>query len=593
MDHGWDPDEVTSVSADTNTDTEPNRQPSASDTPGAGSDAFSDEIADRTEGIAAASAFGVDTRAIMDAWLSIANEATTHPRAVLRAATKLGRELGSIVMGSSELAPAPEDKRFSDAAWEANPIFRRIGQSYVAWTRSLDGWLDESGLEGIERERARFVLDVFKDVLAPVNSLAGNPEALKKLRASDGGSLTRGLKNFLDDLRHNHGYPAVADRHAFKVGKDVACTRGAVVYRNELFELIQYRPTTPEVSPVPVLYVFSQVNRFYLGDLTPDRSLFKRLLDAGIPVFAISWRNPTVEERDWNLDTYADGVITAITVMQQITKQPKIHLMGLCAGGLVAAAAAGVLAARREDWISTLSLFVNVLDYRPGDSEFGLFVSERSVDAQKAVVRGRGVFAERDVFEMFALLRMEENVMSFFRSNYLMGEEPLKHPLLFWSMDYTRVPAEMQCDFLNLAQYNKLAKKEMRILGKRVDLTRIDYPVYVMAGTTDHITPWKACFRSTQLFGGDVAFVLTNQNHTQTISSREDNRHLKHWVVDNPSDNPDRAMRLATEHEGSWTRHWIGWLDDHSGERVKAPRRMGSGKNPILGEAPGLYVLES
>lgn len=579
---------MASVSADTVAESqapEPER--------GAAEEAFSDALADRTEGIAAASAFGVDTRAIMDAWFSIVNEATTHPRAVIRAAASLGRELGSIVVGSSELAPAPDDKRFLDSAWEENPIFRRIGQAYVAWTRSLDNWLDASGLEGLERERARFVMDVLKDVLAPVNSLAGNPEALKKLRASEGASLSRGLKNFLDDLRHNHGYPAVADRHAFKVGKDVACTRGAVVYRNELFELIQYRPTTPEVSPVPLLYVFSQVNRFYLGDLTPDRSLFKRLLDAGIPVFAISWRNPTVEERDWNLDTYADGVITAISVMQQITKQPKVHLMGLCAGGLVAAAAAGVLAARREDWISTLSLFVNVLDYRPGDSEFGLFVTDRSVDAQKAVVRGRGVFAERDVFEMFALLRMEENVMSFFRSNYLMGEEPLKHPLLFWSMDYTRVPAEMQCDFLNLAQYNKLAKKEMRILGKRVDLTKIRYPVYVMAGTTDHITPWKACFRSTQLFGGDVEFVLTNQNHTQTISSREDNRHLKHWVVSNPSENPDRAMRLASEREGSWTSHWIGWLDERSGERIKAPRRMGSGKNPILGEAPGLYVLES
>ena len=278
-----------------------------------------------------------------------------------------------------------------------HPLYRCLGQSYVAWSNALDQWLDASGLENIERERARFVLNIAKDVLAPVNTLVGNPAALRKLRESDGSSLARGFRNLFDDLQHNHGYPAVADRHAFVVGKDVAATPGAVVYRNELFELIQYAPTTDQVTPIPLLYVFSQVNRFYLGDLTPDRSLFQRLLGTGVPLFAISWRNPTKNERDWNLDTYADGALEAIRVMQQITGQPKIHLMGLCAGGLVAAAAAGVLEARGEDSIDTLSLFVNVLDYRQGDSEFGLFITERSVAAQKAMVRGRGIFSERDV----------------------------------------------------------------------------------------------------------------------------------------------------------------------------------------------------
>ena len=178
----------------------------------------------------------------------------------------------------------------------------------------------------------------------------------------------------------------------------MAASEGAVVFRNELFELIQYKPLTETVSKVPLLYVFSQVNRFYLGDLTPDRSLFKRLLEAGVPVFAISWRNPTREHSDWNIDTYADGVIDAIRVIQQINRRKKVHLMGLCAGGLVAAAAAGVMKARGDEWVETLSLFVNVLDSRPGESEFGLFTTERSVEAQKAAVRARGVFTERNVF---------------------------------------------------------------------------------------------------------------------------------------------------------------------------------------------------
>jgi len=552
----------------------------------------SEDIAERTEGVAALSAFGVDARSIMDAWGSIIENASAHPRVLLETGRKLATDIGSIWLGDSEIVGDPADARFRDESWQENPIYKRVGQSYAAWTQALDDWLDRSGLEGIERDRARFVLNATKDLLAPVNTLVGNPEALKRVRESGGRSLVQGIRNFFDDLQHNHGYPAVADRNAFKVGVDVAVTPGAVVFRNELLELIQYQPVTETVSPIPLLYVFSQVNRFYLGDLTPDRSLFKRLLEAGIPVFAISWRNPTREQHDWNIDTYADGIIDAIKVVRQVTKRDKVHLMGLCAGGLVATAAAGVMQARGDDWVDTLSLFVNVLDMRPGESEFGLFVTERSVDAQKAAVRGRGIFSERDVFEMFAMLRIEENVMSFFRSNYLMGESPLKHPLLFWSMDYTRVPAEMQCDFLDLGQRNKLAKREMRVLGKRVDLSKIRYPVYVMAGSTDHITPWKACYRSTQLFGGDTLFVLTNQNHTQTISSRSDNRHLKYWVAKELPEDPDHALATAKQHDGSWAGHWIDWLNDRSDERINAPKKLGSKKHPVLGAAPGEYVLE-
>ncbi len=549
-------------------------------------------IADRTEGIAASGAFGVDARSMVDAWGSIVGEASAQPSALIASGRKLSTDLGQIWFGESDITPDADDARFKDEAWQDNPFYRRVGQSYAAWSQAMDDWLDASGLEGIDRDRANFVMNTAKDLLAPMNTFAGNPEALKKLRETGGNSLLQGIRNFFDDLQHNHGYPAVADRKAFVVGKDVAMTPGSVVYRNELLEVIQYQPMTEQVSPIPLLYVFSQVNRFYLGDLAEDRSLFQRLLKDGIPVFAISWRNPQKEHSDWNIDTYADGVIDSIRVVRKITKQKKVHLMGLCAGGLVAAAAAGVMQAREDKWVKTLSLFVNVLDSRPGESEFGLFVTERSVEAQKVAVRSRGIFSERDVFEMFAMLRIEDSVMSFFRSNYLLGDPPVKHPLLFWSMDYTRIPAEMQCDFLDLGQYNRLAKKEMIVLGKRVNLSKIKYPVYIMAGTTDHITPWKACYRSTQLFSGDTVFVLTNQNHTQTISSRIDNRHLKYWVTDELPEDPDAAIESAAESDGPWTNHWIEWLNDHAAERIDAPRRLGSKKFPILGDAPGEYVLE-
>ena len=552
-----------------------------------------EDIAEHTEGAAMAGAFGVDGRAILDTWGTILGEAGGQPAAVLQAVRRFTGDLKRIWLEDAGEEIERRDGRFADAAWRESPMFRRLGQSYQAWSRSLDTWLEHSALTGMDRERARFVLSAAKDVLAPVNTLPGNPEALRALVSSRGRSLLNGLRNFADDLQHNHGYPAVADRQAFQVGRDVAASEGAVIYRNELFELIQYRPKTPSVLSTPLLYVFSQVNRFYLGDLTPDRSLFQRLLEAGIPVFAISWRNPTETHRNWNLDTYADGIIQAIRVMRLVTGRGRVHLIGVCAGGLAAAVAAGVLKGRGTDWIDALSLFINVLDYRPDDSDFGLFVSERSVAAQKALVRARGVFRERDVFEMFALLRLEENVMSFFRSNYLLGKEPLKHPLLFWSMDYTRVPAEMQCDLLDLSQQNRLAKKELRVLGQRVDLSRIDYPVYLMAGSTDHITPWKACYRSTQLFGSDVTFVLTNQNHTQTISGRMDNHRLRYWVAHELPEDPDAAMAGAVAHKGSWTFHWVDWLRARDSHCMPAPVALGSEEFPPLMAAPGRYVVES
>jgi polyhydroxyalkanoate synthase len=341
------------------------------------------------------------------------------------------------------------------------------------------------------------------------------------------------------------------------------------------------------------VYVFSQVNRFYLGDLTPDRSLFQKLLDAGIQLFAVSWRNPTEKQRNWGLDTYTEGVIQAVSVARAITGQAKVNLIGVCAGGLTTAVAAGVLAARGDDWLASLALFINILDNRPLDSDFGLFISERSVTAQKARVRVEGLFDEKNVFEMFAWLRPEENVMSFFRSNYLLGEDPPSHPLLFWSMDYTRLTAGLYSDFLDLSYANKLAKGELRSLGNRVDLKKVDCDVYMMAGSTDHITPWKGAYRSTQLFGGHIDFVLTNQNHTQTICARSDNKHLKYWMANELPADGDDWLALAREHKGDWRSHWFGWLAERSGARVQAPGILGSSKYPALDAAPGRYVAES
>ncbi len=548
----------------------------------------------RTDGVAMTTAMGVDRESFAETWRQLFRTATAQPQAAFEAGWEMQKELVKIALGNSTLCPDPKDGRFHHDAWHDNPIYRRLGQAYIAWTNALDEWLDKSELDGMNRERARFVLDATKDVLAPMNTLPGNPEAMQRLWKSRGQSLISGLRNLVDDRRHNYGYPAVADRDAFVIGKDVAASEGLVVFRNELFELMHYKPLTSKVDAEPLLYVFSQVNRFYLGDLTPDRSLFQQLLRDGHQVFAISWRNPEKEHRDWSLDTYAEGVIEAIRIIREIQGGTKVNLMGVCAGGLTTAIAAGVLAKRKKDWINSLSLFINVLDSRTQDSDFGLFVSERSVAAQKAQVRSKGYYDEKDVFEMFALLRFEENIMSFLRRNYLLGEDPLAHPLLFWSMDYTRVPAGMHSDLLDMSVRNQLAKGELKILGKRVNLAKCDYPIYLMAGSTDHITPWKACYRSTQLFGEQATFVLTNQNHTQTICARGDNKHLRYWINDKelPAD-PDQWAEGAKEHTGSWVNHWVEWLHDNNTEEPRDGQALYAQQEyPALDAAPGRYVLD-
>ena len=550
-----------------------------------------DEHSDRkNEGVALNLALGIDRDEIIGAIQELVDRLTANPRVLGIVWQELATDLASVAMGMSSLDPQ-KDNRFSDPAWQDNPFYKRMGQYYMAWGKALDTWVENSDLEDMNRKRASYLLGILKDLLAPVNSLQGNPQAMKILFESRGQSLSNGIKNMLDDYRHNYGYPAVADRNGFVIGQDVATSAGSVVYRDDLIELMQYEPMTETCHETPFLYVFSQVNRFYLGDLTRDRSLFKELLSAGIRVFAVSWRNPTVDNKAWDLEYYAEHVITAINVMREITDSEKVNVMGLCAGGITTAAALGLLQARGEDLVNSQSLFVNILDNRPEDSDFGLFVSERSIAAQKARVQTNGIFDEKDVFEMFAWLTPEESVMAFFRDNYLMGKNPPVHPLLFWSMDYTRVPAGLQCDFLDLAWENLLAKREMKLGGKRIDLSQITYDTYIMAGSTDHITPWRGCYRSTQLFGGNVEFVLTNQNHTQTISNKP-NKYMKYWIADELPSDTDDWVAAAEEVPGSWREHWIAWLKERSGAEVEAVKLMGSDNYPALDKAPGRYVLE-
>jgi polyhydroxyalkanoate synthase subunit PhaC len=550
-----------------------------------------DELSDRrNEGVALNLAMGIDRDEVLNAAKELVQSLSTQPAVLLSIWQHFASESTAILMGFSTLDPST-DRRFTDPVWRENAFYKRVAQYYMAWGLALEDWVEKSDLETMNRKRARFLLGILKDLAAPVNSFHGNPQALRNLLDSRGQSLITSIKNIIDDQQHNHGYPAVADRNAFIIGKDVAASKGVVVYRDDLLELMQYEPLVEQTHAIPFLYVFSQVNRFYLGDLTLDRSLFQELLHAGIPVYAVSWRNPTVDNRNWNLQTYAEGIVECLSIVREISGAEKVNLMGLCAGGITTAAAAGLLQARGEDVINSHSLFVNILDNHPEDSDFGLFVTETSIAAQKARVQAKGIFDEKEVFEMFAWLTPEESVMAFFRDNYLLGKPPPVHPLLFWSMDYTRVPAGLQCDYLDLAWDNKLARKQLSIDGKAIDLSKITYDTYIMAGSTDHITPWRGCYRTTQLLGGQVEFVLTNQNHTQTISNKP-NKHMKYWIAPRLPEDSEEWIQEAVVYQGSWREHWIDWLKQRSGALASPPAELGSSDYPPLDLAPGRYVLE-
>ncbi|MEM7017943.1 MAG: alpha/beta fold hydrolase [Pseudomonadota bacterium] len=551
-----------------------------------------EELTEKVEGAAFSAAMSTDSQKLMKSLNMIMQEAISEPRAVANASSEMLQEMAKVLAGSSELEPDEWDVRFRDESWRENPVYKRLGQGYLAWSNALDSWLDNSNLEGINRQRAEFILRVIKEAGAPPNTLLGNPEALKKAWESRGGTLLKGARRFINDWRQNNGFPAAAERDHFKVGVDVAITKGSVIFRDKLMEVIHYVPTTDKVHEVPFLYVFSQVNRYYLGDLTPERSLMKELLDEGFQVFTISWKNPTRENRDWDAGTYADGVIRTIDIIREITGAPKVNMMGLCAGGLSTTLAAGVLQQRGIDTVNSMSLVVNILDFQPEDSDFGLFVSASTVRATRARMRIQGLMTERDVAQMFSWLRPEENIFAFLRNNYLLGGNLIKHPLLVWSMDNVRLPAGLFEDFTGLSYDNKLAQGEFEVLGERIDLSQVKYDVYLASGVTDHITPWKGGYRSTQLFGGDIEFVLSNQGHTALISSKITDPKLKYWRSETLPETSEEWMKVAEEHQGEWRKHWIDWLKPRSGKMIAAPKQVGNDKYRRLMAAPGGYVLE-
>jgi polyhydroxyalkanoate synthase len=517
----------------------------------------------------------------------------TKPTTVTGEALGLIQELTRVVLGASEHEPSTRDRRFADPAWHDNPFLHRTVQAYLAAGESLQRLLDAAKLDQRNDQRMRFLAENVYDATAPSNLPWLNPAAIKEVVNTGGTSILRGLRNLVGDLATAPRVPSMVDTEQFTVGENLAVTPGAVVLRTPVFELIQYTPTTSEVLTTPLLLVPPTINKYYVLDLAPGRSLVEHLLASGQQVFVVSWRNPGVRQADWGLDTYVEAVIQALDATREICETEQAHLFGACSGGIISSMAAAHLAQTgRQDELAGLTLAVTVLD----QSEAGLagaLMDRGRADTAIARSARTGYLDGRALAEVFAWLRPNDLIWNYWVNNYLVGKKPPAFDILYWNADTTRMPAHLHRDFLETALANKLVTPgEATALGTPVDLTRVTVDSYVIGGVADHITPWQSCYRTTQLLGGATRFVLSTSGHIAALVNPTTNAKSSFQTAkDNPAD-PARWQSSAETHSGSWWADYVVWLADRSGARRPAPEDLGRGRFTAIADAPGTYVFD-
>jgi polyhydroxyalkanoate synthase subunit PhaC len=517
----------------------------------------------------------------------------TRPLTVARRGAGYGGELAKIAIGQSDIAPSKKDRRFKDEAWRGNPAFRRLAQVYLAAGKTVDDLICDAALDERSERRVRFAAENVLDAIAPTNFPALNPAALKATLDTGGKNLAQGTANLVHDLSRRPHIPAMVDESAFTVGEDLALTPGAVVLRTELFELIQYEPSTPKVRTTPLLLVPPMINKFYIADIAPGRSMMEYFVGAGQQCFTISWRNPDERHAEWGLDDYASAVLESLDAVEAITGSKTSHVMGLCAGGITASCAIGHLAALGDlDRIAGLTLGVCVLD-NGNAGTVGALVDRPTAATALAESQRKGYLDGRALAGVFAWLRPNDLVWNYWVNNYLLGKDPPAFDVLYWNADSTNMPHALHRDFMELSLANDLVRPGERVvLGTPIDLSKITVDSYQVAGISDHITPWQSNYRSTQLLGSDPRFVLSTSGHIAALVNPPGNEKASYQTN---GDNPPEAeawLRQATTHKGTWWDDYVAWLGKRSGPQKAAPKKLGGKGLKPLDPAPGLYVLD-
>jgi polyhydroxyalkanoate synthase len=502
------------------------------------------------------------------------------------------RALGTNAPGP--LAVDGRDKRYADPAWQLHPGYWLLRQQHGLFEGVVMQLVDAADVDERTQAKARFLVRQLLSAIAPPNFFFSNPAAIKAAYDSAGRSALAGARNFLRDLAMNQGRPLQVVPGALQVGRDLAVTPGKVVFRNELMELLQYEPQSDTVHEVPLLLSPPWINKYYLLDLAPGRSLVEWAVGQGHTVFVISYRNPDKAMHAVSLDDYlVSGPRAALDVIEAITGQPQVNVLGLCLGGSLTAALVAYLAAVDDDRVRTVTLVNTLLDFsEPGD--LGVFTDERTISRLEEKMRSEGFLSGESMRQTFDVLRADDLIWSYAVNGWLLGREPRTFDILAWNADSTRMPAGMHSFYLRSCyQRNELARGEMVLAGAQLDLGRIKQDTYVVSAEQDHIAPWRSVYRGARLLPGRVRFVLSDAGHvagvvnppggTASFSASDDTAEL--------AADPDTWLATTSKHSRSWWEDWAEWIADRAGER-QAPPTMGTERWPALANAPGTYVLE-
>ena len=486
-----------------------------------------------------------------------------------------------------------QDKRFSTPSWQEPVSFRYMAESYLASYRLMLETIDTLELPNEEKQRLRFFAKQYADAISPTNFLLTNPDALKAALESKGDSLRAGLENLQADI--SKGHISLTDESAFEVGKNIAVTPGAVVFENEIFQLLQYQPQTPEVHVRPLLLVPPCINKFYILDLRPGNSYIEYAVQQGFTVFVISWRNVSEEQGSLTWDDYlSNGVIKAIDLTRIITNVHKINTLGFCVGGTLLASALAVLKRMGHDVVESVTLLTTFLDFSEV-GEISAYVDEAFVERREREVGAGGILNGGELAFAFSSLRANDLIWNYVASNYLQGKKPPAFDLLFWNGDSTNLPGPWYCYYLRNTYFeNNLVKPDkLTMCGVPVDLSYVDMPAFVFAAKEDHIVPWHTAYASAGYLGGKVDFVLGASGHIAGVVNPASKNKRSYWTsqrTNSALSQPAEWLSHATEHEGSWWPCWANWLKSHSGRMIPARRKLGDAAHPVIEAAPGQYV---
>ena len=495
------------------------------------------------------------------------------------------------------LAPANgeepvEDKRFSAPEWNDLPVFRYFRDSYIATAKMMMEAVEEAPLDPRTKQRMRFFMRQYLDAAAPSNYLFTNPEAIKAAMESHGETLTQGLQHLLGDLEK--GRISMTDESAFEVGKNIAVSKGAVVWENALVQLIQYAPTTAKVHSRPLLMVPPCINKFYIMDLQPENSLVRYAVEQGHTVFMVSWRNVKQDQEHLGWDDYLrDGVIAPIEEVRRITQQEKINALGFCVGGTLVAAALAVLEKKGEHPVASLTLLTTLLDFTDV-GEIRVYIDENFVAKREKQLETGGLVPGGELASAFSSLRANDLIWPYVVNNYLKGKRPPAFDLLFWNSDATNLPGPMYAYYLrNTYQDNKLAKPDaLTMCGVPVSLKRVKLPTFVFSAREDHIVPWRGGYKSARTLGSEAKFVLGASGHIAGTINPASKGKRSYWVNDKLEADPDHWFAKAQEKPGSWWPEWMRWLAPHAGKLVPARSKLGDARHKPIEPAPGRYVKE-